>query len=58
MERGGAAGRRAMRVAGCARRSDESPALQDLYDEVLARRQRLVTVRGAPLRAAQVQVAV
>lgn len=41
-----------------ARRSDEGPALHDLDDEVLARRQRLVAVRGAALRAPQVQVPV
>lgn len=46
-------------VAGAgAGRSDEGPALHDLDDEVLARAQRLVAVRGAALRAAQVQVAV
>lgn len=39
-------------------RSDEGPALHDLDDEVLARGQRLVAVRLAALRAAQVQVAV
>lgn len=40
------------------RRSDEGPALHDLDDEVLARGERLVAVRRAALRAAQVQVAV
>lgn len=43
---------------GARGRSDEGPALHDLDDEVLARRERLVAVRGAALRAAQVQVAV
>lgn len=38
--------------------SDEGPALHDLDDEVLACGERLVAVRGAALRAAQVQVAV
>lgn len=38
--------------------SDEGPALHDLDDEVLSRGERLVAVRVAGLRAAQVQVAV
>lgn len=46
------------RGAGGAGGSDEGPALHDLHDEVLARRQRLVAVRGAALRAPEVQVAV
>lgn len=48
----------AARLEQRARRSDEGPALHDLDDEVLARRQRLVAVRLAALCAAQVQVAV
>ena len=38
--------------------SDEGPALHYLDDEVLAGGERLVAVRGAALRAPQVQVAV
>lgn len=38
--------------------SDEGPALHDLDDEVLARREHLVAVRGAALGAAKVQVTV
>lgn len=48
----------AARLEQRARRSDEGPALHDLDDEVLARRQRLVAVCLAALRAALVQVAV
>lgn len=39
-------------------RLDESPALEDLDDEVFARGQRLVAVRGAGLSASLVQVSV
>lgn len=39
-------------------RSDEGPALHDLDYEVFARRQRLVAISGAALRAPQIQVTV